>query len=1461
MPWNGSAPNKTFGRTDGTRTGSQTWQEADAAGVDIVSDDHDTHDQDIADGLNQALLKDGGNTATANIPMGGFRFTNLGDATALTQAATGKQVLNSSFQYCSVGGTANTITLSTGFSATAYTAGMTVSWVVGSTNTGATTINVDSLGAKSLVRANGAHTALQPGDLSAGALVEAQYDGTRFQLRSPSASATSADVLARIVKAGSIVAWPHSTVPAGWLECYGQAVSRTTYAELYAAIGTTYGVGDGSTTFNLPDLRGRSIFGEDDMGGTSADRITSAVAGFDGDTLGATGGAQSYKLLRTDLPNVQLSGTTNITGAHDHDYIRYSGNTHNAANGGVSVARPGGTDETSTNGDHSHIVITESMNGGVTQTEFSKMPPAMVLKWIILANPAQASASTLGVHGLQYSWSTSTSGDPGAGHLLVDNSTLASATALNISETDGLAVSVADFLATWDDSTSTINGFIHVSKVGAPGTFAIFSTSGSMTDNGSYDTFTVAHIASAGTFANGDSVSVLFYRTGNDGLSGSDGGIRWAFDDSTTTNADPGAGNLRLNDASLPNVTEIAISYASGESGNPSVENFVKAWDDSTSTIRGYLIIKSVSAAENFSIYSIVSSITDGTTYGRFTISHVSSSGTFAASDILSIQFYRNGDHGDSGVDLGQVTVPGSTTIGNLVSWGTADGSELADSGVPSQFTQAGTGAVERTWLDKMRECLTPFDFDAVGDGVADDTTPLSRAIVASVAQGKTLWIPANCVLAITSVAETVAGNLTVRCDGTIKNRLGTSATDLMLTLTGDGTNRLIWKGGTFDGASSPYGLLWVHSWLHCDVMVDRVTGLLGTASSPSTMSGLRMSSYGAGSRIGWVMADDMDQGGATAQGSVPRVCSVDNTTESKGIILAGACDTVHGVIVVGNLDGGEVDVYCRGTWRNCADNGIYNVGDAETVNVYDLSVDDIDELAVNSGTGTINLYRPIARNANNAIGLDDGNTIQVFQGDLHFTPGVAPFRTRNDNTASTAFRIYDTNISCRPATRVCDFGSFGTLEEFIDKGNRWFIGYDSAVHSTPVLFTMAPGARCLVESDSDWILYDVNGDVPNSTTFFINMPTVTELSFWDSRHINKTGNNTVALRLNGARQQLFGFRNKFSVAGIASETEVNNGGLASAPPREVWSTAVPSNGYWQRGSIVRNIAPSDPGILGWVCVAAGTPGTWALLGGALSDPNADRIRFWDDSAGVETWLSLGAGLAISGTTLALANDVAALEALSGTGILARTASETYAQRTITGTSSEISVSNGDGVSGDPVLSLPSTVDLSAKTLPGIWRVIAASSVPVVRNSVNGAGDAVEAIAATVSIPANAMGANGRVRWKASWTVTNSGNTKTMRQKFGGTGGTRYREDSLTTSASLYQEGEFSNRNAANSQVGRAAFNAGRQGFDASTGSLPTSAQDTTAAVDLVFTTLWGGAASAESITLESYSVEVLYKA
>jgi len=100
---------------------------------------------------------------------------------------------------------------------------------------------------------------------------------------------------------GDLKAIAGSSLPTGWLWCDGSAVSRTTYADLFTAIGTTYGVGDGSTTFNVPDLRGRAPVGKDNMGGSAANRITPGGSGGAGTTLGASFGAETHTLVTNEM--------------------------------------------------------------------------------------------------------------------------------------------------------------------------------------------------------------------------------------------------------------------------------------------------------------------------------------------------------------------------------------------------------------------------------------------------------------------------------------------------------------------------------------------------------------------------------------------------------------------------------------------------------------------------------------------------------------------------------------------------------------------------------------------------------------------------------------------------------------------------------------------------------------------------------------------------------------------------------------------------------------------------------------------------------------------------------------------------------------------------------------------------------------------------------------------------------
>jgi microcystin-dependent protein len=169
-----------------------------------------------------------------------------------------------------------------------------------------------------------------------------------------------------IQPAGVIQMYAGSTAPTNWLLCDGSAVSRTTYANLFSAIGTNYGTGDGSTTFNLPNLTNRMPIGKGS--GSFA-------------TLNNTGGAETFTLTSTELPS------------HTHYTVNNAyassgvGNAIPVAN--VNQSMYGGAD-TNGNTDRYRMVGTGSNNANAgltsstgTGSAFNKMSPYIVVNFII----------------------------------------------------------------------------------------------------------------------------------------------------------------------------------------------------------------------------------------------------------------------------------------------------------------------------------------------------------------------------------------------------------------------------------------------------------------------------------------------------------------------------------------------------------------------------------------------------------------------------------------------------------------------------------------------------------------------------------------------------------------------------------------------------------------------------------------------------------------------------------------------------------------------------------------------------------------------------------------------------------------------------------------------------------------------------------------------------------------------
>jgi hypothetical protein len=149
------------------------------AGTVISSTTFNALTTDLANGLTNTITKDGQSTPLANIPMGGFRITDLAAGISATDAVRLSQMQGNTLSFMTVSGT-NVLTGSLVPPLLAYVTGAMFSFIVANTNSGAVTLNIDGLGAKTVMR-NGTD-ALQAGDLTAGSMALVIYDGTEFQL-------------------------------------------------------------------------------------------------------------------------------------------------------------------------------------------------------------------------------------------------------------------------------------------------------------------------------------------------------------------------------------------------------------------------------------------------------------------------------------------------------------------------------------------------------------------------------------------------------------------------------------------------------------------------------------------------------------------------------------------------------------------------------------------------------------------------------------------------------------------------------------------------------------------------------------------------------------------------------------------------------------------------------------------------------------------------------------------------------------------------------------------------------------------------------------------------------------------------------------------------------------------------------------------------------------------------------
>lgn len=180
------------------------------------------------------------------------------------------------------------------------------------------------------------------------------------------------------VPVGTVVDYAGTSAPTGWLLCYGQSLATASYPALFAAIAYTYG-GSGPN-FTMPDCRGRTTFGKDDMGGVAANRITVAAGNYNATVLGGTGGGQTNALSSTNqLPQFTPSGTvstptitvtgTGVTG------------TAGFGTGGIAAA----TGAASITASSSTPTFTGNAIGSLSPSSFAVINPSIIFNKIIFA--------------------------------------------------------------------------------------------------------------------------------------------------------------------------------------------------------------------------------------------------------------------------------------------------------------------------------------------------------------------------------------------------------------------------------------------------------------------------------------------------------------------------------------------------------------------------------------------------------------------------------------------------------------------------------------------------------------------------------------------------------------------------------------------------------------------------------------------------------------------------------------------------------------------------------------------------------------------------------------------------------------------------------------------------------------------------------------------------------------------
>ena len=537
----------------------------------------------------------------------------------------------------------------------------------------------------------------------------------------------------------------------------------------------------------------------------------------------------------------------------------------------------------------------------------------------------------------------------------------------------------------------------------------------------------------------------------------------------------------------------------------------------------------------------------------------------------------------------------------------------LAADAESTSFNPAGAGATSRTVQDKMREWVSVKDFGAVGDGVTDDTAAIQTAI--SACSGKRLVFPSGYTFMCGPL--TVSSAMSIQIDGVLKMR---DFSGTLMTVSADDVT--LFGSGLFDlnntqnkGVQATGGRFHIHGLTFAN--------MLGGPATSGSSSALNISGCHA-PRVHDLKFYNIQKGTATAPYvSQPRAMSFDAVT---GMHISDVlCEDVFCVAGVAAVQNSTFKNITANNSLLIVDNGLYIINSSKC---------DFDNFIIRGWQGEPIVFSgssgitfnggEVLDTVGNSCGFENSTNIEFFGTKFSSVSQSTVLKARTANTASSGISLIGVRAKMSGSNDLLAFYN-GAANDIVVKGCVFEGVVDTEKSLNNVLLKLVTTNGFVIE-DNTFILSEASSGAASAADWTITLASSEYSTFKRNTLVNRTASGR--FRVIGTENNLIASDGLFNQANISGSRNPNYG-LPTAEPRRFFGTSAPTAGTFVLADSVWNTAPGSSAILGWLCVAAGTPGTWVPFGGSfLSGAAVYNPPSLTDGAGITTTVSVpGAAL------------------------------------------------------------------------------------------------------------------------------------------------------------------------------------------------------------------------------------------